>query len=66
MRQRKPITKKVISATAGQITRHEVKVSTDTRIKQLIDLLGIDGANYKLQSDIRKYSKMFQLNLINL
>lgn len=63
MRTRIYAPKKVISASSEGVVRHEVKVSTERRIKQLVDVLGIDAETYKLKASIRKYNRAFELNI---
>lgn len=63
MRTRIYAPKKVISASSEGVVRHEVKVSTERRIKQLVDVLGIDADTYKLKASIRKYNRAFELNI---
>lgn len=61
MRNRKPITKKVVSATAnGEVIRHEVKKSVQSRTKELLMALGIDEDTFKFQSAMRMYNRMSQ------
>ena len=63
MRTRIYAPKKVISASSEGVVRHEVKVSTERRIKQLVDVLGIDADTYKLKASIRKYNRLFELGI---
>jgi hypothetical protein len=70
MRQRKTITKKatpVLTATADSLQFHEAKkVSTNVRIKQLVNELGIDENVYKLQALFREYERRQKNNFFNL
>jgi hypothetical protein len=63
MRTRIYAPKKVVTASSEGVVRHENKVSTDRRIKQLIDVLGIDAETYKLKASIRKYTRAFELGI---
>jgi hypothetical protein len=63
MRTRIYAPKKVVSASSEGVVRHENKVSTERRIKQLVDVLGIDAENYKLKASIRKYTRAFELGI---
>jgi hypothetical protein len=51
---------KIVSATpTGRVRRTTaIKKPTDSRIKELISLLGIDEAEYKWKAGIRKYTRM--------
>lgn len=65
MKTRKKIAQKVATATpdAG-ITRHEpAKISTEARIKQLINALGIDADEYKLKAGLRKFTRAYALGI---
>jgi hypothetical protein len=68
MRARINTSKKIVSVNpTGEVLRHEpAKVSANTRIKQLIKELGLDEAEYFFKASIRKYTKQFELGLINL
>lgn len=63
MRARIYTPKKVVTASSEGVVRHEHKVSTDRRIKQLVDVLGIDAETYKLKASIRKYNRLFELGI---
>lgn len=63
MRARIYTPKKVVSASSEGVVRHEHKVSTERRIKQLIDVLGIDAETYKLKASFRKYNRAFELGI---
>ncbi len=60
MRTRKPITKKVLTATAtGEVTKYENKKSTNTRINELLTALGIDKDTFNFQLKNRTFNKMY-------
>lgn len=61
MRTRKPLTKKVVSATAiGEVIRYENKKSVQSRTRELLTALGIDEDTFKFQSAMRMYNRMAQ------
>jgi hypothetical protein len=68
MRARIYTPKKIVSGNAsGEVVRHTApKIPTQVRIKQLINELGLDEAEYLFKASIRKYTKQFELGLINL
>jgi hypothetical protein len=65
MKTRKHIPTKILTASAtGEVTRHEAgKISTEARIKQLINALGIDAEDYKLKASLRKFGRAYALGI---
>ena len=57
-RTRKAI--KVASVTRDGVVTKTNKVSTQTRINQLLTALGIDADEYKERASLRLYSRMVQ------
>lgn len=58
------MTKIVSVSPSGRVRKTTAyKPSTDSRIKQLIKALGIDEAEYKLKSSLRKYTRAYELGI---
>jgi len=70
MRQRTVIKKQpapVVTASANGLQFHEAKkVSTNVRIKQLVNELGIPENVYKLQAAFREYERRKKNDFFNL
>lgn len=70
MRKRTVIKKEsapVVTASAQGLQFHEPRrVSTNVRIKQLVNELGIDENVYKLQALMREYKRREKNNFFNL
>ena len=68
MRNRKPIAKKVLSATAtGLQFAEEKKFSTNTRINQILNLLQIDEQVHKFRAIMQEAERRQRnINLSNL
>ena len=62
MRHRKPIktTQKIVTATAtGEVINYDNKKSTNTRINELLNALGIDKDVFNFQVKNRMFNKMY-------
>ena len=57
MRHRKPL--KLVSATTNAVTRYtQPKKSVELRTRELLSALGIDEAEYRLKTSLKRYSKL--------
>ena len=64
MRTRKKTFVKVCTAKPNEnLERHSVEISTEAKIKKLVNELGIDPNEYKFKSNLRKFSRAYILGI---
>jgi len=64
MRNRKKTFVKIVSAKPNEAPeRHIIEVSTEAKIRQLVNELGIDPSEYKFKANLRKFTRAYMLGI---